>query len=71
MRTFGNRDIEMSSGALWGEVIDGWVIGGMAVILAGVALVRTGAGGPPRKVEEDVGEQELDETLLVAQEEAI
>ena len=43
----------------------------LAVILAGVALVRTGAGGLPRNAEQDVGVEELDETLLVAQEEGI
>ncbi len=66
-----NPVIAVLVGGLWGEIIDGWVIGGMAVILAGVALVRTGAGGLPRQAEVEVGEEELDETLLVAQEEVI
>jgi drug/metabolite transporter (DMT)-like permease len=30
---------------LGGETITGWLVGGLATILAGVALVRTGAGG--------------------------
>jgi drug/metabolite transporter (DMT)-like permease len=30
---------------LGGEAITGWIVGGLGIILAGVALVRTGAGG--------------------------
>jgi len=34
---------------LGGETITGWLMGGLAIILAGVALVRTGAAHSPKK----------------------
>jgi drug/metabolite transporter (DMT)-like permease len=40
---------------LGGETVTGWIVGGLAVILAGVALVRSGGGGRRRGAAEEAG----------------
>jgi drug/metabolite transporter (DMT)-like permease len=43
-----NPTIALVVGWLWGEELSWWVLGGMVVILAGVALVRSGTGKADR-----------------------
>jgi drug/metabolite transporter (DMT)-like permease len=44
-----NPTIALVVGWLWGEELSWWVLGGMVVILAGVALVRSGAAKSGRQ----------------------
>lgn len=50
---------------LGGEELTPWIVGGMAVILIGVALVRS--GGKPRLLVSDPADEAWPETVLVSQ----
>jgi drug/metabolite transporter (DMT)-like permease len=46
--------------AINGEAITGWLVGGMAIILAGVALVRSGVAQASRPKEREIGSKQTE-----------